>query len=228
MTLHNPASGIFALRALKSGAAILLGAITFMGLNTSSASAGFADKADDFLASYTGVKNGDLDVIEAEVTYDKVLDQFAFKGTMNAAIGTTTGVTYVFGLDRGQGTARFASLGLGNILFDSVVTLRTDGGSVRDLISGTETKALTASDIKISGNTISVVVSGAFLATKGFAKDKYTWNLWPRLAGGTDKLADFAPDNGVVVVRSVPEPMSLAMVGLGGVLISARRLRRRI
>ncbi|GAA0752060.1 hypothetical protein CA233_22135 [Sphingomonas sp. ABOLD] len=60
---------------------------------------------------------------------------------------------YVWGLNRGKGTAGFAAIGATNVLFDSVVIVNPRAGTVtlRGLISGTGT-TLPASAIKILGN----------------------------------------------------------------------------
>lgn len=187
------------------------------------------DPAGDFLGTYTGPQNGDLDALRTDVVYDG--STFHFTATMNAAIGTTAGAQYVWGFDRGQGTARFqASLGLDGVLFDSVVAITTAGGSVRDLIANANTFTLAAADIHINGAQISFDVPKSALVSEGLRPGDYTFNLWPRLSGGTvANIADFAPNNSNAQVRSVPEPGSLAMLALGGGFVaqSGLMLRRR-
>ena len=91
-----------------------------------SASAAFiTDPAGDFLTSYTGPRGGDLDVLNAEVTL--LQSSFRFTTQLNGTVGTTAGAFYVWGVDRGQGTPRFAGLGLNGVLFDSVLIVRPDG-----------------------------------------------------------------------------------------------------
>ncbi|WP_077037759.1 PEP-CTERM sorting domain-containing protein [Pelomonas sp. KK5] len=168
------------------------------------------DPIDDFIATYTGPHAGDLDVVSSFVSYNTDTDTFTFSGTMNAAIGTTAGSFYVWGVNRGNGAASFATLGTGypDIKFDIVVILRANGtGSV----------GATALTPVLDGNTISATVPGSLLASTGFAKAAYTWNLWPRAGSvsGTAAISDFAPDATNQSVTAVPEPASLALMGLG-------------
>ena len=218
-------AGSIVVRASIARVSLTLLALALVLAASPEVSADYTDPAGDFLASYTGLHGGDLDVISADVLYNPFAQTFTFSGTMNDAIGTTAGAFYVFGVNRGQGSTPFASIGAGNVIFDAVVVLRLDSGNVRDLISGVNTQILSASDIHISGATISATISAAALVPRGFSEDHYTWNLWPRLAGGINKISDFAPDNSNVVVRSIPEPMSLAMLGTGalGIVGYARR-----
>ena len=188
------------------------------------------DNAGDFLSTFAGSTNStDLDVISATVLYDATTDLYSLTATMSGAIGsTTTGGSdptglYVWGVNRGAGTASFAADGITGVRFDRVIILNADGtGSipgVGDLPSGA---------ITIAGNTISAVVSGSSLPSTGFNKIDYTWNLWPRDGAfpfGFTQIADFAPDNANFTTTPgtvVPEPQLTADArwtgdrGLGG------------
>lgn len=187
------------------------------------------DPAGDFLPTYAGPANGDLDVISAEVILDNVTNTFTFTGTMNGAIGTTPGNSYVWGLDRGQGTERFVtgspSIGAG-VRFDLVVALRPGGASSINDLAGGGSVPIPASALIISGNTISVTgLSTSLFPSRGFTSSNFTWNLWPRSAGtGNTFIPDFAPDASNAGVTVVPAPGAMALIGLG-LLVRGRRSR---
>ena len=59
------------------------------------------DPAGDFLATYTGPLDGDLDVLSAGAVQNGT--DVVLTATMNGDIGTTPGAVYVFGVNRGAG-----------------------------------------------------------------------------------------------------------------------------
>lgn len=185
------------------------------------------DPANDFLPSYTGPRNGDLDVLNAQVFFDGA--NFTFTSTENGLIGTTPGGIFVWGINRGAGTPGFPVIAPG-VLFDSVFVINPAGGStVRDLVSGAATPI---SGITISGNSISGVVPLNALPTRGFAAIDYQVNLWPRSgAGGDPVISDFAPNNSdaaVTVLTPEPGTMGLmAFVSAGALALHRRRHRVR-
>jgi len=188
---------------------------------------GITDNAGDFLPTFAGSStSGDLDVLSASVLYDPGRDLFKLSSTMNGAIGSTSTGFFVWGVNRGAGTAGFASNGITGVLFDRVVLLRPNGIS-----SVAGVGDLPAGSVTISGNTISAVISGSLLASSGFDKLDYTWNLWPRdgAFSGFAAISDFAPDNAnfASAVGVVPEPQTYALMlaGLGIVVALARRRR---
>ena len=161
-----------------------------------------SDPANDFLASFAGTRNADLDVRSAEVTYDGT--DFVFRGAMAGAVGTTQGALYVWGINRGAGTARFPSLAPG-VLFDAVVIIQPSGTSRVVIFNTTPptTSNLAAANVTVSGNEVTARVPASLLPGQGFAFADYTVNLWPRTGAGNDnQIADFAPDNRNVPVRS--------------------------
>jgi hypothetical protein len=176
-------------------------------LSVGQANATAIDPAGDFLSSYTGPKNGDLDVLSADVFFDGT--NFIMSATMNGLIGATTNSLFVFGFDRGAAVnAPFTALGQPNVIFDSVVAVNgTTGAFSAGGIAGT---AL------IDGNTLTATFLASQLVSTGAAFSDYMWNLWPRApaGSGTQVISDFAPDNAMRRV-SVPEPASLTMLGMG-------------
>ncbi|MBS0444880.1 MAG: PEP-CTERM sorting domain-containing protein [Proteobacteria bacterium] len=193
---------------------------------------GVTDATGDYVPGFAGSKAGDLDVAGAFVTYNVATDTFVFEGTMNADIPTASKDLYVWGVDRGQGTARFAANGIDGVLFDSVVVFNADGsGSVNQIVGGASF-TLPAGTAKVIGSTIIGEISGSMLPSLGFDKTAYTWNLWPRdgtLASGFTQISDFAPDNSnspVTVIGAVPEPGTWAMLGVGLGLVGVFRRRR--
>lgn len=181
---------------------------------------GITDRPGDFLATFGGsAASTDLDVIAATVTYNPGTDIFTLSSTMSGNVGLTANGLYVWGVNKGAGTAGFAANGINGVLFDSVILLRPNGtGSI-----GATT--LPAGSVVISGNTITGTVSGSLLPSTGFAKANYTFNLWPRdtTFAGFAAIADFAPDNANFTATPVPEPASLGLMGLGLAVVAWRR-----
>ena len=90
----------------------------------SSHAIGVTDAVGDYVSGFAGSKLGDLDVVGAFVTYNAHTDTFVFSGTMANDIGLTPGGIYVWGINRGLGTARFAASGVGGVLFDMTGSYR--------------------------------------------------------------------------------------------------------
>ena len=185
--------------------------------------AGIPDVVGDFLPTFGGTSAmTDLDVTSVLVTYNTSIDVFTFTSTQAGNVGLTSTGFYVWGVNRGAGTAAFAANGLPGVKFDITVILRPNGtGSV-----GATT--LPAGAVTIAGNTITGVVSGSLLPTTGFAKADYSFNLWPRNSAftGFAAISDFAPDAmNFTAIPVVPEPASWALMagGVGWLLMKRRR-----
>ena len=182
------------------------------------------DAKGDFLGTFGGSHaSTDLDVLSASVFYNASTNLFTLTATMDGNIGSTATGLYVWGVNRGAGTAGFAANGITGVRFDRVILLNPNGTGT---VAGAG--ALPAGSVTISGKTITATVSGALLPGTGFAnKLDYTWNLWPRdvSAPGFSAIADFAPNNANFTTTPVPEPASLALLlgGLGVVSVAARR-----
>ena len=188
------------------------------------------DPKGDFLSTFAGsTASADLDVVAATVLYNPGIDTFFLKATLDGNVGSTATGAYVWGVNRGAGTAGFgASLGLTGVRFDRVIVLNANGTGT---VAGAG--ALPAGAVTISGNTITAMVSGSLLPSTGFAnKLDYTFNLWPRdlafASQGVAAISDFAPNNAnfTATITAVPEPASAGLL-LGGLgLVAAYRRRQ--
>lgn len=181
-----------------------------------------SDPTGDFLASFVGPHNADLDVTNFSVVFDGT--NFLIGGTLAGNILAADTPLYVIGINTGTGIiAPFAGIGEPNVVFNQVV-----------LITGaTGTGALGATPLttSITGNAFSVVVPASLLPSTGFQPQQYGFNLWPRLGlGNNNQISDFAPQNAMLSISPVPEPATWAMLLLGfaGMGAVMRRRRRRL
>lgn len=176
-----------------------------------------ADPMGDFLSTYKGAQTGEFDVIASWVNYDVDRDVFELSATMAGNISPSSLAAYVWGFNRGQGTAVFGtSLGLTEVLFDRTVVVNANGS-----ITSAGANVGTAT---IFGSTITATIAGSVLPENGFSKANYTWNLWPRFTGtsfngvsvsGVAAIPDFAPNAVNAAVTAVPEPSTTALMFLG-------------
>jgi hypothetical protein len=177
-----------------------------------------SDPTGDFLASYTGPHEADLDVTSFSVTYDPTAQAFTVSSTMAGAIDASLPGFYAIGVNLGTGTSPFGAIGEGNVLFNKVIAVQKSGAAT---ISG----APVPGGATINGASFSLVVPLSMLPSTGFTPQNYGWNIWPRSgAGGNAVISDFAPQN--ATIAAVPEPASWAMM-LGGFGVVGSALRRR-
>lgn len=194
------------------------------------------DPAGDFLPGYAGPHGGDLDVLEARVTFDAT--NVMLTAQMNDLIGTTADTLYVWGVNRGAGTEILTTFpnpnGLG-VFFDSFIVLGPTGnGQVVAFNAAGDPTVHTFSGedgvITIDGDRISAVVPLEWLPSRGFDVAEYAYNIWPRfhsLENG-NQVSDLAPDASSFLGAAVPEPTSWALMivgfGMAGAILRRRRL----
>jgi hypothetical protein len=190
------------------------------------------DPVGDFLPSYTGPHQADLDVKSFSVTYNGSTG-FDISATMAGPIDLAAPGFYVVGVNTGGGTfpGTFAAIGQPQVIFNKVFFIRKVGNSTIDanILSPT-----------FAGDTWSVFMPLTFLpaATNGFTPNQFGFNLWPRSgAGGSEVISDFGPDNAnltaVGLAPPVPEPASWAMLvagfgAIGAMMRSRRQMMLRI
>jgi hypothetical protein len=180
-----------------------------------------SDATGDFLASYTGSPDADLDVTSFSVVYDTTTQIFTLGAVFAGVIDPTKAGRYIIGVDTGRGALRpFAAIGQPNVTFDQAITVQKDGtGSVG-------ATALAAGAITIVGNQFTAAIPLSLLPSTGYNPLAYGWNLWPRGApAGAAGISDFAPENRVLQIAA-PEPGTWMMM-LGGFGIAGVALRRR-
>jgi hypothetical protein len=187
------------------------------------------DPVGDFLATYSGPHNGDLDATSVGALDDGT--NVTLTATFNGTIGATPGAAYVLGVDRGAGLPLFTfqtpSVGAG-VIFDAVAVLLPGGGSFVAGLLPTMTAPIALSNVTFSGSTLSAVIPLADLPSTGFAPAQYLYNLWPRdglNSADNTQISDFAPDSSSFTA-SVPEPAAWALMVAGFGLVGGL-LRRR-
>jgi hypothetical protein len=195
-----------------------------------------------FLPTYQGPTTAsDLLVNSSTVVYDGA--NFVFTSLLGAPVGTTIGGFYVWGVDRGAGTAGFAALGQNNVLFDTVIIARPVPDSISPTASlvvnrlgGGGSTTLPLANMTFVGNQLTLVVPAAALPSNGFSPENYRVNLWPRFQGvfngtnvtGNAAISQFAPNNATFQVSvAAPEPGSLSLFTLAGLPLAGVVMRRR-
>ena len=197
--------------------AALLGAVA-ISLAGAAHATSMADATNDFIGSYTGPTDADLDVTALWVNFDSTTNMFRVRSTMAGMINAANPGFYVIGVNTGTGTSPFGPIGEGNVLFNKVILVQKDGSA---LLSG---NPLTAT---VSGNQFTLDIPLSLLPSTGFNPLRYGFNIWPRnsAVGGFPTISDFAPNN--ATLSAAPEPSAWAMmVGGFGMMGGAMRRRR--
>ena len=188
------------------------GALAFAALLAAGPTlAGTTTMSTGFLPTYTGPKNGDLEIASASAFVEG--GNLVLSATAMAPIGTTPGTDYVWGIDTDPAiaTAAFASEGFGKVVFNDVVGAKVGGAGVT-----------------VSGDTITDTIAIASLKNVVLSPDQFLISLWPVAGSGFSGFSEFVPGNGTFTAGPVPEPatwglMLLGLGGLGAVLRSGRR-----
>ncbi len=203
---------------------ILAVAAASMMLTIAPATAGtISDPTGDFLSTYGGPPDPDLDVTLFSVTYDPIAALFRFDTTLAGAIDVNRLGFYVIGANTGIGRNNFSSIGAPGVTFDQAIVIQKTGVTT---IGGV---AVAGSPTTISGARFTTFIPLALLPTTGFAPINYGFNIWPRTAAagvtGTAAISDFAPNN--ATISAVPEPAAWAIMVLGfGIVGAGLRFRR--
>ena len=182
------------------------------------------DAPGDFLPTYAGPKDADLDVRLADVVIDPKAGTVTFTGTLAGPIDKASGKFYVFGIDRGRGDVGRdlvfqgplggePKIGSG-VRWDAAIGLLANGQVVFFDALNPGVVPLPDVTARIAGNEISATVPLSLLPSQGASLKDYTFNLWPRsqvsLANTT--VADFAPDNGDTRVSIAGKRTAFRMV----------------
>lgn len=163
-----------------------------------------ADPVGDILPSYTGGVLPGMDVVAHEVVLLEEQDRVVFYGKMAGSVADTqsVGALYLFGVDRGSGTARFLSTPgpvIGpHVVWDSIVRVNPNGTGLFNNVTAGVITPLSRSDITINGDefTASVPLSVMTLSATR-PPEEWTYNLWPRNGiGNNAQVSDLAPDDG--------------------------------
>jgi PEP-CTERM motif len=182
-----------------------------------------SDAVGDFLPSFVGPNDADLDVTSFSVTFNSATSIFTLGAVFAGVVNPVNAGRYVFGVNTGTGViAPFAAIGQPLVVFNQAVVINKDGTGT---VGAT---ALPVSDIVVVGNLITAKVALALLPSTGYMPEQYGWNLWPRNAvAGNTGISDFAPNNALLAINPVPEAGTWVMVivGFGAAGVALRRRR---
>jgi hypothetical protein len=168
-----------------------------------------------FLSTYTGPRDGDVEIASASATIDGA--DLVLSATAEAPIGTTPGAVYVWGVNTvGAGApAPFAAEGFSNVLFNNAIAASPGGAGVT-----------------VAGDTITDAIALSSLKDVALSPEQFGISLWPVVGTGFSGFAEFVPGNGTFTpsVAAVPEPANWALmiVGFAGVGAAMRAARRKL
>jgi hypothetical protein len=182
------------------------------------------DAQGDFLPSYVGPKDADLDVRFADVVIDPKAGTITFSGTVAGPIDKTSTKLYVFGVDRGRGEVGRDLVFQGplggepkigkSVRWDAAIGLTASGQAVLFDALNPGIVPLPDVAVRVAGSEISATVPLSLLPSQGFKLRDYTFNFWPRseVSLANTVLSDFAPDNGDAPVSVVGKRARFNMV----------------
>jgi hypothetical protein len=201
------------------------GAVLALAAAAPAHAATVTDAVGDFLPTYVGPEDADLDVISFSVVFDDVADAFRLTAAMAGDIDPSRAGLYAIGVNTGAAVAPgpFADIGNPDVIFNRVVVVQKAGTAF--VVGAPPGNPLATT---IVGNVLSVVVPLSLLPSTGLQPERYGFNIWPRIAlGNNNQISDFSPNNSTLA--AVPEPATWALMiagfGLAGGLLRRRNLR---
>ena len=182
------------------------------------------DVQGDFLPTYTGPKDADLDIRFADVVIDPKAGTITFSGIFAGEIDKTSAKVYVFGIDRGRGSVGrdlvfqgplggLPKIGSG-VLWDAAAVLTATGQALFFDALNPGVVAVPGVKVGVAGKEITATLPLSLFPSQGFKLEDYTFNLWPRseLSLANTVLPDFAPDNSDAPVSIVGKHATFSMV----------------
>lgn len=199
------------------------------------ASATIPDPTGDFLPTFTGPADPDVDITGANVLFDGT--NFYFSESANGAIGSTPNSLFVWAVNRGNGIARPAlspPAGAG-ISWDAVVVMFPDGTLriVTFPAAGPPTITNLLGGTTVSGANLSATLAALLLPSTGLAPADYTFSLWSRVRvnsaadGANTEVADLLAGSGSITAAAVPEPATWLSMLFGFSILGAYVRRKR-